>query len=88
MVIGVVNDKDVSGILELLPANASYYFCKANIPRALDAEELKNLAKAYNLNGNAYESVSKAISAAKSNSSLSDMIFIGGSTFVVAEAII
>ena len=88
MVIGVVNDKDVSGILELLPANASYYFCKANIPRALDAEELKNLAKAYNLNGNAYESVSKAISVARSNSSLSDMIFIGGSTFVVAEAII
>ncbi len=88
MVIGVVNDKDVSGILELLPENASYYFCKANIPRALDAEELKNLAKPYNLNGNAYESVSKAISVARSNSSLSDMIFIGGSTFVVAEAII
>lgn len=86
MVIGVVNDKDISGILELLPQNAKYYFCKANIPRALDAEELQMKAKVFGLNGNSYPSVSAAIDAAKANSNADDLIFIGGSTFVVAEA--
>jgi dihydrofolate synthase/folylpolyglutamate synthase len=86
MVIGVVNDKDVSAILELLPKNAIYYFCKANIPRALDSGELKTEAAKFGLIGESYATVSKAISSAKSNSTPSDMIFIGGSTFVVAEA--
>ena len=86
MVIGVVNDKDISGILELLPQNATYYFCKANIPRALDEEELQLKAKAFGLNGNSYSSVSAAIDTAKANSNTDDLIFIGGSTFVVAEA--
>lgn len=85
MVIGVVNDKDISGILDLLPKNATYYFCKANIPRALNAEELQLKAKAFGLNGNYYPSVPAAIDAAKANSNADDLIFIGGSTFVVAE---
>lgn len=85
MVLGVVNDKDVSGILELLPKNAKYYFCQANIPRALNAEELKTTAKIFGLIGESYVSVKSAIDAAKTNYTVNDMIFIGGSTFVVAE---
>lgn len=86
MVIGVVNDKDVSGILKLLPKNATYYFCNANIPRALASNELKKLAQDFGLPGESYGSVPNALSAALSASTKSDMIFIGGSTFVVAEA--
>lgn len=85
MVIGVVNDKDVSGILELLPKKAIYYFCKANIPRAMDAKELQLLAKKHGLSGEYYRSVKDAISEAKARSAINDLIFIGGSTFVVAE---
>ena len=84
-VIGLVNDKDISGILELLPATARYYFCKANIPRALPAVELKNTALSYNLIGEVFTSVSEAYSAALNNASAEDMVYIGGSTFVVAE---
>lgn len=85
MVIGVVNDKDISGILEMLPKKATYYFCKANIPRALNETELKLSGKTFGLIGEAYTSVKVAYDQAKTDSSIKDLIFIGGSTFVVAE---
>jgi dihydrofolate synthase/folylpolyglutamate synthase len=85
MVIGVVNDKDVNGLLSQLPKNAVYYFCKANIPRALDAELLQKSAAEFGLDGANYPSVAAAIQQAKADSSENDLIFIGGSTFVVAE---
>lgn len=86
-VIGMVNDKDISEILRLLPENAIYYFCKAKIPRALDAEDLKNQALVFGLKGNIYSSVAEAFSSAKQNADEKDLIFIGGSTFVVAEVL-
>ncbi|MBL0256657.1 MAG: bifunctional folylpolyglutamate synthase/dihydrofolate synthase [Bacteroidetes bacterium] len=86
-VFGVVNDKDISSILSLLPVNIKYYFCKANLPRALDAIELKNKAAGFGLNGLAYNSVAEAFHAAKTNAQEKDLIFIGGSTFVVAEVL-
>ena len=85
MVIGMVNDKDIRNILSLLPKNAVYYFCKANIPRALSVNELQNQALEFGLTGDSYDSVQKAFEAAKNNSHSDDMIFVGGSTFVVAE---
>jgi len=87
MVIGVVNDKDLSSILPLFPKKATYYFCKPNIPRGLDATELEKKASDYQLNGIAYCSVKEALQTAKSKSKNKDLIFIGGSTFVVAEVV-
>jgi dihydrofolate synthase / folylpolyglutamate synthase len=87
IVFGVVKDKDVSTILALLPKTAKYYFTRANIPRALGELELMNLAKAFGLKGNAYYNVQAALTAAKDAADANDMIYIGGSTFVVAEAI-
>jgi len=86
-VLGVVNDKDISTILDLLPKEAIYYFCKANIPRALNADELAAQALLHNLNGKVYSSVKEALSAAKQNARTDDFIFIGGSTFTVAEVL-
>ena len=86
-VLGVVNDKEIDSVLELLPKNAEYYFCQAKIPRALDVNELKNKAKSYRLNGNAYSSVKNAYEEAKKTADKDDLIFIGGSTFVVAEVL-
>ncbi len=86
-VMGMVNDKDISGILRLLPKNAIYYFCKAQIPRALDADELAVQAKAAGLNGNVYTSVKNALENAQQGAKEGDLIFVGGSTFTVAEAI-
>ena len=85
MVIGFVNDKDVSHILQLMPTNATYYFTQADIPRALPAENVKELAKEYNLQGNVFNTVDQAYEAAQSESGVDDTIFIGGSTFVVAD---
>ncbi len=86
-VLGMVNDKDISTILNLLPKNATYYFCKASIPRALDESELASKARLVGLKGEIYDSVSKALYTAKSVATESDLIFIGGSTFTVAEII-
>lgn len=86
-VLGVVNDKDVSGILSLLPIDATYYFCKANIPRGLDSSELKRMANASGLKGHDCETVEKAYNAALKNAEINDLIFIGGSAFVVAEVL-
>ncbi|HUI32042.1 MAG TPA: hypothetical protein VLY84_00370, partial [Dysgonamonadaceae bacterium] len=87
MVFGVVNDKDVSSVLPLLPKKATYYFCKPNIPRGLNAEDLKNIFIANGFVGNAYNSVEDALKAAKQNAVKEDVIYVGGSTFVVAEII-
>jgi dihydrofolate synthase/folylpolyglutamate synthase len=87
MVIGMVNDKDVSKVLSLLPQNAICYFCKADIPRALKAEEIQAQAAKYQLHGKAYPSVKAALEAAKKDADPNDFIFVGGSTFVVAEAL-
>ena len=87
IVLGVVNDKDLDSILPLFPKNAIYYFCKPNIPRGLEASILKNKALEYQLKGNLYNSVSNAYDDAKKNATKNDFIFIGGSTFVVAEVL-
>ena len=87
MVFGVVNDKDLTSILDLLPKNATYYFCKPDIPRGLDAKQLKETLKEFGFQGEAYNSVNEAYKTALKNASPNDFIFIGGSTFVVAEII-
>ena len=86
-VLGMVNDKDVSGILDLLPKEAIYYFCRPDIPRGHNANELCDKALKFNLKGNVFDSVRDALNAARHNANSNDMIFIGGSTFVVAEVV-
>jgi len=86
-VLGMVNDKDVSGVLKLLPKDAVYYFTKASIPRALPESELATKAALYGLKGSAYPTVAKALAAAKKECRPNDLVFVGGSTFVVAEAL-
>lgn len=85
IVLGMVNDKDINNILPLFPINAIYYFCKPNNVRGLNSEVLEANAKLYNLFGNSYPTVNHALSAAKTNANSLDCIFVGGSTFVVAE---
>ena len=87
IVFGTVNDKDLCRMLNVLPKDAVYYFCKANIIRAIDAIELNKKASQYQLIGSSFTSVEAAIKEAKNNAEPDDIIFIGGSTFVVAEAI-
>ena len=87
IVWGTVNDKDLSSILMQLPVCAKYYFCKPNIPRGLDANELRNLALNYNLKGIAHKSVSEAVILAKRNYEPGDVILVSGSIFVVAEVL-
>lgn len=87
VVLGVVNDKKLEDILKLFPQKATYYFCRPNIPRGLDAKELKEKAKTSRLIGNAYTSVNEAYKSAFKNANEKDLIYIGGSTFVVAEVI-
>jgi len=86
-VIGMVNDKDVSGVLKLLPKDAIYYFTKASIPRALHENELALLAQQFGLKGTTYPTVAEALAAAKKKCRPNDLVFVGGSTFVVAEAL-
>jgi len=85
IVLGVVNDKELGEVLPLFPTNATYYFCKPNIPRGLDASLLQEKASQFSLIGNTYNSVIEAFNEAKNNSTKNDFIYIGGSTFVVAE---
>ena len=84
-VLGVVNDKDLDEVLPLFPKNAIYYFCKPNIPRGLEAAILAQKATQYGLDGKIYNSVSAAYENAKQNAQPTDFIYVGGSTFVVAE---
>lgn len=87
MVIGMTKDKEIGQILELLPGNAHYYFCKAAIPRALDENELSSRAAAAGLQGKTFSSVKQALQAARETASPGDLIFIGGSIFIVAEVV-
>ncbi|MGN6180733.1 MAG: bifunctional folylpolyglutamate synthase/dihydrofolate synthase [Mucilaginibacter sp.] len=86
-VIGMVNDKDSNKVLDILPKDAVYYFCKPDIPRGLEAESLKEKAESFCLNGKVYNSVTEALSAAKKSANQDDLVFVGGSTFVVAEVV-
>ena len=85
IVLGVVNDKDLDEVLPLFPKNAIYYFCKPNIPRGLDASILEEKASQYGLTGKIHLSVSRAYTSAQESATANDFIYIGGSTFVVAE---
>ena len=87
MIIGFVNDKDLTAVLPLFPENAAYYFTKASVERALNENILKEMAGAYGLHGSSFPDVRSAIAAARNSASTDDMIFIGGSTFVVAECL-
>ncbi len=85
IVLGVVSDKKLEAVLGLFPNNARYYFCEPNIPRALDVDDLKEKANVFKLFGNKYNSVNEAYNSAKENAEAEDLIYVGGSTFVVAE---
>ena len=85
IVLGLVNDKDLEQILILFPTKANYYFCSPNISRGLDVSILAEKAKEYSLVGNCFSSVSDAYKAAASQALPTDLIYVGGSTFVVAE---
>ena len=85
IVIGMVNDKDISGVLAMLPKEAIYYFTKANVKRALDEKEIQRLAGEAGLYGKTYPSVKEAVEAAQNNAMAEDFIFVGGSTFIVAD---
>ncbi|MDP4188954.1 MAG: folylpolyglutamate synthase/dihydrofolate synthase family protein [Bacteroidota bacterium] len=85
IVFGVVKDKKIDEMLKLMPKNATYYFTRAGIPRALDENILLERGKLYGLRGEAYHSVKEAFEAARMAAEPADMIFIGGSTYIVAE---
>lgn len=87
IVLGAMRDKDFAHMLPLLPKDAMYYFCSPAMPRAMPAKELKIAAESYGLAGAHYADVEEAIAAAKAAYREKDMIFIGGSNFVVAEAL-
>ncbi len=86
-VIGMVNDKDITKVLSMLPTNAIYYFCKPDIPRGLDAAILMQKSADFYLKGSDFPDVKSALYAAKLAAGANDLVFIGGSTFVVAEAV-
>lgn len=86
-VFGMVNDKSPEKVLTLLPKEAEYYFAKANIPRGLDAKTLQQKAAQYGLMGKAYTSVKIAYKQALENATINDLVYVGGSIFVVAEVL-
>ena len=86
IVFGMVNDKDITSVLNLLPQEAIYYFTQADIPRALNANQLAEKAAEFKLKGKIYSTVKEAFLAAKHFASEKDFIFVGGSTFIVADA--
>ena len=85
MVFGTVGDKDPEAILKLLPQDAIYYFTKSSIPRAMDEKVLAEKAKKAGLQGKSYPTVKSAFDTAIANASSNDLVFVGGSTFIVAE---
>lgn len=85
IVVGMVNDKDISGVLALMPQNATYYFTKASVKRALPEKELKSLASQAGLHGDTYPDVEAAVAAARASAGENDFIFVGGSSFIVAD---
>lgn len=87
MVLGMVGDKDMTKVLALFPPTATYYFSCPNIPRGMPAARLQELAAQFNLKGDTYTSISEALKVAKGAAQPNDLIYVGGSTFVVAEVI-
>ncbi|MDH0658367.1 MULTISPECIES: bifunctional folylpolyglutamate synthase/dihydrofolate synthase [Empedobacter] len=87
LVLGFVNDKDVLSILNFFPKKATYYFCQPDVPRKYDIDELYKIIPEDITDKHFFDTVEKALIAAKSNATENDMIYIGGSTFVVAEVI-
>ena len=85
IVIGMVNDKDISTVLQMLPTDARYYFTKASVNRALSETKVKEIASQYGLEGNTYPCVAEAVQAASTHAQPDDFIFVGGSTFIVAD---
>jgi len=85
IVFGMVNDKDISGVLSMMPRHATYYFCQASVKRALPHEEIKLKAKTYGLMGKSYPTVAQAYRAALNDAHKDDFIYVGGSSFVVAD---
>ena len=88
IVLGFVKGKEETNVWEILPKEATYYFCKANIPRAVSTDILIAKAKQYQLKAKAFTSVKKAVEVAKKNANEQDVIYIGGSNYVVAEIFI
>jgi dihydrofolate synthase/folylpolyglutamate synthase len=86
-IFGVVQDKDLDSMLPLLPVDAYYYFTQADLPRAMDARQLAERCMAYGLQGQVVQTVPNALKVARGNALPNDVIFVGGSTFVVAEAL-
>ena len=84
----MVNDKDPETILKHLPKEAEYYFTKASLPRALDERILMDIARNHELIGKSFPTVKQAFDNAKNNANQDDIIYIGGSTFIVAEALL
>ena len=84
-VLGFVNDKDLDTVLPLFPEKANYFFCRPDIPRGLDAEVLRKKAARFDLMGQSFGGVDQAYEAALNNAGSEDLIYAGGSTFVVAE---
>ncbi len=87
VVWGMVKEKEVASLLSLLPTSAKYYFCAAKVPRSIPADDLRIMARQNNLLGKSYSSVNKAKAAAIATACAKDLIFVGGSTFVVAEVL-
>jgi len=87
IVLGVVREKDLRKALLHFPTDATYYFCRPNVPRGLEAETLRHKASEMKLDGKVYTSVRKALAAARSRAGVQDLIFVGGSSFVVAEVL-
>ncbi|HRO40836.1 MAG TPA: folylpolyglutamate synthase/dihydrofolate synthase family protein [Flavobacteriales bacterium] len=87
LVLGTVSDKDIGRMLALLPKEAVYYFCKADIPRGLEAEALQEKAQEHGLHGEAYPSVQAALAAARNTAHGNDLVLVTGSAFVVAEVV-
>ena len=85
IVMGMVNDKDIRGVLALLPRKAVYYFTQASVKRALPSEEVKRQAEEAGLQGECYPDVPAAVRAAQEKSLPEDFIFVGGSSFIVAD---
>ena len=85
IVFGMVNDKDITNVLKMMPTEAIYYFTQASIKRAMPSDELKEMASRYNLNGNCFSTVKEALERAIAESSPEDFIFVGGSCFIVAD---
>jgi dihydrofolate synthase/folylpolyglutamate synthase len=84
-VFGMVSDKDVDAVLSMMPKDAKYYFTQASVQRAMPVEKLSKRAQAHDLHGTAYKDVASAYLAAKQNATAEDIIYIGGSTFIVAD---